>query len=68
LPAACGLGAGRALHDAVIGASGPQSRWLVTHPAARPALSLYQARGWQVRRLFPSRADSSTRLLMTRRH
>lgn len=66
LPAARGQGAGRALHDAIIDASGPQPRWLVTHPAARPAVSLYRATGWQTRRLFPSRADGSTRLLMTR--
>jgi ribosomal protein S18 acetylase RimI-like enzyme len=65
-PAARGVGAGRALHDAVVEASGPQSRWLVTHPAARPAVGLYQASGWQVRRVFASRADSGSRLLMTR--
>ena len=66
LPAARGHGAGRALHDAIIAASGPQPRWLVTHPAARAAASLYRATGWQTRRLFPSRADGGTRLLMTR--
>lgn len=65
-PAARGLGAGRALHDAVVAASGPQPRWLVTHPAARPAVALYRARGWHTRHLFPSRADGSTRLLMAR--
>ncbi len=65
-PAARGLGAGRALHDAVVGASGPQQRWLVTHPAARPAVALYRARGWHTRRLFPSRTDASIRLLMAR--
>jgi len=68
LPAARGQGAGRALHDAIIAASGSQPRWLVTHPAARPAVSLYRASGWQTRHLFPSRADGSTRLLMTRHH
>jgi GNAT superfamily N-acetyltransferase len=31
-PSARGLGAGRALHDAIVEASGPQPRWLVTHP------------------------------------
>jgi len=66
LPAARGRGAGRALHDAIIAASGPRPRWLVTHPAARPALGLYRAAGWQTRQLFPSRADGGTRLLMTR--
>jgi GNAT superfamily N-acetyltransferase len=35
-PAARGIGAGRALHDAVLAASGPQPRRLVTHPAASP--------------------------------
>ncbi len=65
-PAARGLGAGRALHDAVVGASGPQQRWLVTHPAARPAIGLYQARGWQTRRLFRSWTGTSIRLLMAR--
>jgi GNAT superfamily N-acetyltransferase len=65
-PAARGQGAGRALHDAIVAASGPQPRWLVTHPAARPAVGLYRATGWHARRLFPSRADSGTRLLMTR--
>jgi len=66
LPAARGWGAGRALHDAVLAASGPRQRWLVTHPAASPAVSLYRASGWHARRMFPSRADGSTRLLMTR--
>ena len=66
LPAARGQGAGRALHDAIIAASGPRQRWLVTHPAARPAIGLYRASGWHSRRMFPSRADGSTRLLMTR--
>ena len=66
-PAVRGRGAGRALHDAIIAASGPQPRWLVTHPAARPAVSLYRASGWQARRLFASRADGTPRLLMTRR-
>ena len=65
-PAMRGQGAGRALHDAIVTASGPQPRWLVTHPAARPAVSLYRASGWHTRRLFPSRVDGSTRLLMAR--
>jgi len=65
-PAARGRGAGRALHDAIVTASGPQPRWLVTHPAAHPAVSLYRARGWHTERLFSSRADGSTRLLMAR--
>jgi len=65
-PGARGQGAGRALHDAIVAASGPQLRWLVTHPAAHPAVSLYRARGWHTRRLFPSRADGSPRLLMAR--
>jgi len=65
-PAARGQGAGRALHDAIVTASGPQPRWLVTHPAARPAVSLYRTSGWHTRRLFPSRVDGSTRLLMAR--
>jgi len=65
-PGARGRGAGRALHDAIIAAAGPQPRWLVTHPAARPAVSLYRAKGWHTRRLFPSRAAGSPRLLMAR--
>ena len=65
-PAARGRGAGRALHDAVLAASGPQPRWLITHPAARPAVSLYQASGWRTRRLVPSMTDGSPRMLMTR--
>ena len=66
-PAARGIGAGRALHDAILAASGPQPRWLVTHPAARPAVRLYQTSGWQISRVFPSAANSGNRLLMTRR-
>lgn len=66
-PAARGLGTGRALHDAVLATSGPQPRWLVTHPAARPAVGLYQASGWQISRTFRSAANGSSRLLMTRR-
>ena len=65
-PAARGLGAGRALHDAVLETSGPQRRWLVTHPAAGSAVGLYETRGWQVRRVFASSADGTSRLLMTR--
>ena len=65
-PSARGLGAGRALHDAILQASGPQPRWLVTHPAAEPAVRLYQSSGWQVRRVFASSTDGSSRLLMTR--
>lgn len=64
-PAARGLGTGRALHDAVVAASGPQPRWLVTHPAAGPAVRLYQTSGWQICRPFRS-ANGSRRLLMTR--
>jgi ribosomal protein S18 acetylase RimI-like enzyme len=56
-PAARGLGAERALHDVILQASGPQPRWLVTHPAAGPAVRLYQSSGWQVRRVFASRTD-----------
>ena len=62
-----GKGAGRALHDAVIAASGPQPRWLVTHPAVGPAVGLYQVTGWQAGHQFASRAHDGTRLLMTRR-
>ena len=62
-----GQGAGRALRDAVIVVSGPQPRWLVTRPAACPAVGLYQASGWQAGRQFASRAHGGTRLLMTRR-
>jgi len=65
-PAARGVGAGRALHDAILRTSGPQPRWLVTHPAAEPAVRLYQTSGWQIRRVFASSADGSNRLLMTR--
>ncbi len=65
-PEARGLGTGRALHDAVLAASGPQLRWLVTHPAARPAVRLYQTGGWQIRQVFPSTADGGSQLLMTR--
>lgn len=65
-PTARGLGTGRALHDAVLAASGPQPRWLVTHPAARPAVRLYQTSGWQISRPFRSAASGSSRLLMTR--
>jgi len=65
-PAARGIGAGRALHNAVLRASGPQPRWLVTHPAAEPAVRLYQTSGWQVRRVFASNTNGSSRLLMTR--
>jgi len=66
LPAAQGRGAGRALHDAILAASGPRRRWLVTHPEARPAVGLYRAAGWHAGQVFPSRADGSTRLYMTR--
>ena len=45
-PAAQGHGTGRALHDAILAASGPQPRWLVTHPDAHPAVRLYHATGW----------------------
>jgi ribosomal protein S18 acetylase RimI-like enzyme len=65
-PCARGVGAGRALHDAVLAASGPRPRWLTTHPAAGPAIGLYRARGWRITRLFPGAADGSTRLLMAR--
>jgi ribosomal protein S18 acetylase RimI-like enzyme len=65
-PAAQGRGAGRALHDAILAASGPQPRWLVTHPAAHPAVRLYRASGWHTRRVYPSRADGTPRVFMTR--
>ncbi len=65
-PEARGLGTGRALHDAVLAASGPQPRWLVTHPAARPAVRLYQTSGWQIRQVLPGTADGGSQLLMTR--
>lgn len=64
-PDARGIGAGRALHDAVLAASGPQPRWLVTHLAAVPAVGLYQSSGWQISRGFSGPARDS-RLLMTR--
>jgi GNAT superfamily N-acetyltransferase len=66
MPAARGIGVGRALHDAVLAASNPQPRWLVTHPAAHPAVRLYQTSGWQISRVFPSSTNGSSRLLMTR--
>lgn len=66
-PTERGLGTGRALHDAVLAASGPQPRWLVTHPAAGPAVRLYQTSGWQISRPFQSAINGSSRLLMTRR-
>ena len=59
-------GTGRALHDAVLTASGPQPRWLGTHPGAQSAVRLYRAAGWQTRRLVTSPASGSPRLLMTR--
>jgi len=65
-PSGRGRGAGAALHDAILAVSGPQQRWLTTHPAARPALSLYRTRGWHTTRLIPSAADGTLRLLMTR--
>jgi len=65
-PSARGRGAGAALHDAILAVSGPQRRWLATHPAARPALGLYRSRGWHTARLVPSTRDGTTRLLMTR--
>lgn len=64
-PDARGIGAGRALHDAVLAASGPQPRWLVTHLAAVPAVGLYQSSGWQAGRVCSGLARSG-RLLMTR--
>jgi len=64
-PAARGRGTGAALHDAIVAVSGPQRRWLATHTAARPALSLYRSRGWQAARLVPG-ADGTPRVLMTR--
>jgi len=64
--AARGCGTGRRLHDAVLDVSGPQPRWLVTHPAAEPAVALYRAAGWQAGRLIPSATDGSLRLVMTR--
>ena len=36
--------------------------------AAEPAVRLYQTSGWQVRRVFSSRTNGSSRLLMTRHH
>ncbi len=65
-PAARGIGVGRALHDAVMAASEPRPRWLVTHPAAHPAVRLYQTSGWQISRVFPSITNGSSRLLMIR--
>ena len=65
-PDARGIGVGRALHDTVLAASNPQPRWLVTHPAAHPAVRLYQTSGWQITRVFPSSTNGSSRLLMTR--
>ena len=61
-----GEGIGRTLHDAVLRETGPRSRWLTTHPAARPAMNLYRNRGWRTSQLYPSRADGSPRVLMTR--
>jgi len=58
-PSARGRGAGAALHDAIVAASGPRRRWLTTHPAARPALGLYRSRGWQTIRLLPSARDGA---------
>ena len=65
-PACHGAGIGRALHDAVLEASGPRHRWLTTHPAARPAMNLYRNRGWHASQLYPSRVDGSPRVVMTR--
>jgi len=65
-PACCGRGVGRALHDAVLQASGPRLRWLTTHPAARPAVGLYRSRGWRTAQLYPSNRDGAPRVLMTR--
>ena len=67
-PAARGRGAGAALHQAILTTSGPQPRWLATHPAARPALALYRTRGWRTTRLIPGPDRGSIRLLMTRPH
>ena len=66
LPAARGRGTGAALHDAIVAVSGPQRRWLATHTAAAPALSLYRSRGWQATRLVPGPGDGTPRVLMTR--
>jgi len=64
--AARGRGTGRRLHDAVLDVSGPQPRWLVTHPAAVPAVTLYRAAGWRARGLVPGAADGLPRMVMTR--
>ncbi|GAA1254603.1 hypothetical protein GCM10009677_00440 [Sphaerisporangium rubeum] len=60
LPEARGQGLGAALHDAVLSAAAPGTRWLSTHPAAVEALGLYRAKGWRCAAL------SGVRVIMTR--
>ena len=63
--AARGRGTGRRLHDAVLDVSGPGPRWLVTHPAAVPAVTLYQTAGWRSHGLVSGAADGIPRMVMT---
>ena len=63
--AARGRSTGRRLHDAVLDVSGPGPRWLVTHPAAVPAVTLYQTAGWRSHGLVSGAADGIPRMVMT---
>jgi hypothetical protein len=56
---------GVALHDAMMDAVPVGPKWLITHPAARPALGLYRSRGWRAAALCRP-AGSQTRLVMHR--
>ena len=60
-----GARVGVALHDAMMDAVPTGPKWLLTHPAARPALGLYRSRGWRAAALCRP-AGSQTRLVMHR--
>ncbi len=61
-----GQGIGALLHDAVLSATPPRPRWLVTHPAATAALALYRHRGWRAVRLVRGPDSDALRLIMMR--
>ncbi|MEV6736369.1 GNAT family N-acetyltransferase [Streptomyces sp. NPDC051104] len=67
VPHARGHGIGAALHDTLTAATPTGPRWLITHPHAAPALTLYRTRGWRTIRLLRlSNANGRVRILMYR--
>jgi GNAT superfamily N-acetyltransferase len=59
-----GAGIGAALHDTLMAAASPGSRWLATDPRAHRALALYSSRGWRTAARAATENDTRSRILM----